>query len=1375
MAEPMRTSRPAPLRRDAILEAVTFAAERMLLAPDWRDALREVLARFGVAAGVSRATVVRTDVDADGSSLATGEAEWCAPGVPSMADHPGLHASPWTPEFARWVDAMTAGLPIVGDVETFPEIEQTEFALQGIRSLAYYPVTVEGQWWGCFGFEDCAGPRVWSPTDLDGVRTAAALLGAAIARQRQEARLRDAETRYRGVVERIPAVTYVDVSKPDGVRMAFLSPQIETLLGCSAEGFLADPDSWFDLVHPDDQERVDAAARRAGATGHPFDEEYRMRHADGHWVWVHDTSTPVPSDDGADTRYFQGFLVDISARKEAEAARAKAEHRYRTMVEALPAVTYIDEPIPGEDINATMPFVSPQVEQILGFPPERFTQDNRFWFDIMHPDDYAALRAAGHLSISNLDEVTQEYRMRHADGHYVWVQDTSRAVFGDDGEVSFFQGFLVDVSTRHEAEERSRAAEERFRVLVERMPAMVYTETLQPGSTMPATIDFVSEHAAEMLGYPTTWWPGSLEHWAEVIHPDDVALVSAADAQSNETGAPFSMDYRMIAADGRTVWVHEESVLIRTTDGTPTYWQGFIMDVSDRVEATERIRMAEERFRQIVEHTPVITYQEAPTIAAYTPDTALLYVSPQIEEILGYPLGRWAEPGFWMSVVHPGDATVIQHDAERAFATGDAYRSEYRMIAADGRTVWFHDEAQLIRDIDGNAVSWQGVMVDVTERRGAETELQRARERLQALIDHIPAVVYREAPDADPEKFFMSSQVELMLGYTVEQWTWTPDFWVDHLHPDDRERVLAVDAEANRTHRAYSLEYRFQRSDGAYVWLQDEAVYLRPDPEQEGSWQGLLFDVTARKEAEEQLRASELVHSATVEHLPAIVYREPPDRASLAAMYIGPQVEQILGYTVEEWLAGVPDFWAAHIHPDDVDAVLAANEVANRSKEPFAADYRFRHRDGRYRWVHDEATFVADVGGSWWQGFIVDITARKLAEEQLREAEEKFRLIVEQGPAVIYQQEFDPEDPSISRTTYISPQQADLFGYTSEEVLADPTLWSRTVHPDDRERVLAADVASNSEGSGRFSLEYRMISKDGRIVWVEDTSLLVQLEGRTPFWQGFLIDITERKQAEEQLARALEVEREATRRLRALDEMKNTFLQAVSHDLRTPLAAILGLAITLERGDVHLEEDDAKDLARRIAGNARRLDRLVTNLLDLDRLARGIVTPNLLPTDVGSIVRRVLAESDLIPDARLRTDIRPVMVPADGAKVERIVENLLANTARHTPSTSTIWVSVSATEEGALLVVEDDGAGVKEELRNTIFEPFQQGPEAPRHSPGVGVGLTLVRRFAELHGGRAWVQERDGGGASFRVVLPYDPPDPSVAVLGAMGSGFEPS
>jgi len=1357
MAEAARPSRPAPLRRDAVLEAVTFAAERLLLAADWHDAIGEVLARLGIGVGASRASVVRIDRDADAAPLASYESEWCAPGVPSMADHPSLHRSPLLPTFARWVDAMSAGQPIIGDVESFPPGEREEYEAQGIHALAYYPITVEGDWWGCVGLEDCDGPRSWTLSELDGARTAAAMLGAAIARQRQDERLRDAETRYRGVVERIPAVTYVDVSGPDSVRMAFLSPQIEELLGHPAQKFLDEPDSWFDLVHPEDQRRVDKAARRAGSTGEPFDEEYRMRHADGHWVWVHDTSTPIPDPGSDGTTYFQGFLVEISARKEAEAARAEAEHRYRTMVEALPAVTYIDEPIEGDDLNAAMPFVSPQVEEILGYPPERFMEDNRFWFSIMHPDDYTRMREAGALSVSNLDEVTQEYRMRHADGRWVWVQDTSKPVYDTQGELAFFQGFLMDVSTRHDAEERLREAEQRFRVLVEQMPAAIYTETIVPGTPEATAIDYISPQIERLIGFSPEAILGDASLWPTFVHPDDRERLEAEIAANDVTGEPFSTDYRVVAADGRTVWVHDEALLIHDETGAPAYWQGYLTDITDRIEATERIRMAEDRYRQIVEHTPVITYQELPGAGGFSETTAMLYVSPQVEQILGYPPERWYEPGFWASVMLPEDLQR-EREARTNDAAEEPYRSEYRMRAADGRVVWFHDESQLITDLEGAPVSWQGVMVDITERREAEEELQRARERLQALIDHIPACVYREAPDEDPEKFFMSSQVEQMFGYTAEEWTWTPDFWVDRIHPDDRDRVLALDAESGRTLRPYSLEYRFRRADGTYIWIQDEAVFLRSGPDEEGAWQGLLFDVTARKEAEEQLRASELVHSATVEHLPALVYREPPGGPRMAGMYVSPQVEQLLGYTAEEWVGSPTDFWLDHIHPEDAPEVTAANTLANETKEPFAAEYRIRHADGSYRWVHDEATFVSDVGGGWWQGFMIDVTARQEAEEQLREAEERFRLIVERGPAVFYQQEFDPEHPDVSRTTYVSPQQSLLFGYSDEEMLADPTLWAQTIHPDDRERVLSADVDSNRNADEQFSMEYRMVSKHGRIVWVQDTCSIVRVPGTKPYWQGFLLDITERKQAEEQLARALEVEREATRRLRAVDEMKNTFLQAVSHDLRTPLAAILGLAITLERGDVHLEEDDAKDLARRIAGNARRLDRLVTNLLDMDRLARGIVSPNLQPTDVGSVVRRVLSESELIPDTRLRTDIHPVMVRADGSKVERIVENLLANTVRHTPPTSTIWVAVAATGDGALLVVEDDGVGVAEELRETIFEPFQQGPDAPRHSPGVGVGLTLVRRFAELHGGRAWVQDREGGGASFRVLLPYEPP-----------------
>jgi PAS domain S-box-containing protein len=270
-------------------------------------------------------------------------------------------------------------------------------------------------------------------------------------------------------------------------------------------------------------------------------------------------------------------------------------------------------------------------------------------------------------------------------------------------------------------------------------------------------------------------------------------------------------------------------------------------------------------------------------------------------------------------------------------------------------------------------------------------------------------------------------------------------------------------------------------------------------------------------------------------------------------------------------------------------------------------------------------------------------------------------------------------------------------------------------------------------------------------------------------------DVTERRQAEldlraslarereatERLSVALQREQAATERLRTLDEMKDSFLQAVSHDLRTPLTSVLGIALTLHRGHQLIPASDIHHLLGRLAGNARKLERLLANLLDLDRLARGVVSPDRRRVDLGDLVGRIVkdAEPDLLGGHPLTLETSPVLVAVDGPKVERIVENLLSNAARHTHVGTPVWVRVEAAAKGALIVVEDAGPGVPAEARQAIFEPFRQGPTITAHSPGSGLGLALVAQFAGMHGGRAWVQERPHGGASFRVFLPdvHDP------------------
>jgi signal transduction histidine kinase/GAF domain-containing protein len=345
--------------------------------------------------------------------------------------------------------------------------------------------------------------------------------------------------------------------------------------------------------------------------------------------------------------------------------------------------------------------------------------------------------------------------------------------------------------------------------------------------------------------------------------------------------------------------------------------------------------------------------------------------------------------------------------------------------------------------------------------------------------------------------------------------------------------------------------------------------------------------------------------------------------------------------------------------------------------------------------------------------------------------------------------------------TFVAGAVHDLLGVDTESWPNEARTWGSHVDDRDREEAMAGLRRAIESGVGE-GLEYRVPNDGGAPRWIRDLIHVIRGRGGAPtILRGLMVDITERKRAERALraserkySDAFKREREAAQRLRMLDDMKNTFLEAVSHDLRTPLTSILGSALTLERSKLDLPPDDALDMVGRIAANARKLERLLSDLLDLDRLQRGIVSPKRRPTDLEDFVQRAVLEMDT-QGRRIELDVQPGSVQIDPAKTERILENLLSNSLRHTPEEAKIWVRARPHEGGVLFVVEDDGPGVPPELREAIFEPFRQAPGSSSvHAPGVGIGLSLVRRFAELHGGNAWAEERVGGGASFHVFLP---------------------
>lgn len=383
---------------------------------------------------------------------------------------------------------------------------------------------------------------------------------------------------------------------------------------------------------------------------------------------------------------------------------------------------------------------------------------------------------------------------------------------------------------------------------------------------------------------------------------------------------------------------------------------------------------------------------------------------------------------------------------------------------------------------------------------------------------------------------------------------------------------------------------------------------------------------------------------------------------------------------------------------------------------------------------------------------------------KVAEAEERYRSMVERIPAVAYTAELGGE----GRWTYVAPQIESVLGFSAEEWQSSPDLWARRLHEEDRPLIMARREGNTRRPENHVAMEYRILARDGRVVWVHDESVVVHDQtGRAKELQGVLYDVTERKEAEATLQQAYDREVQAASRLRSVDEMKNAFLTAVSHELRTPLASVLGYGITLSQADVDLPEEDRRDMLERLVRNARRLETLLGDLLDMDRMSRGILEPRRHPTDLAELARRVLENANL-RDRSIATSIEPVVVEVDAPMVERILENLLMNAGKHTPKGTEVRLGIHRVEGGAIIAVDDQGHGVPDAMKESVFLPFERGPESPEHAPGTGIGLSLVARFAELHGGRAWVDDAPGGGASFRVFLPaVEVGDDEVAVAGA--------
>lgn len=452
--------------------------------------------------------------------------------------------------------------------------------------------------------------------------------------------------------------------------------------------------------------------------------------------------------------------------------------------------------------------------------------------------------------------------------------------------------------------------------------------------------------------------------------------------------------------------------------------------------------------------------------------------------------------------------------------------------------------------------------------------------------------------------------------------------------------------------------------------------------------------------------------------------------------------EEIIGHTTIEL-----NHWATMKDREAFRQVLLQNNSVRN------LEVKTRNGCGEIKTMLISAEIIKIEDNFYSIAICKDITARKFAEDKLKQAELQYRTLIEQIPGVVY------ISPLIgtSEFAYISPQVEQLLGAPPEEWCAGFfNSWVEYVHPEDHERVWEEIDTTISTGVP-FRSEYRMITRDGRTIWVLDrANLVLAVDGRTQVLQGLLFDITDRRDAEAELARAKEAAEAANR-------AKSEFLANMSHEIRTPMNAILGFSDLLQK---QITNPQKKNYINAIIASGRILLALINDILDLSKIEAGKLKLQYEALDLRSLlaeIRQIFAQKAAEKDLPLLLEIEDSLPPAilfDEIRLRQILFNTVSNALKFTEQG---YVKISAKSEifcppQALITisVEDTGIGISADQQERIFDAFIQSEgQSTRKYGGTGLGLAITKRLTEMLGGQVSLQSQLGVGSIFTFVFPH--------------------
>jgi PAS domain S-box-containing protein len=706
----------------------------------------------------------------------------------------------------------------------------------------------------------------------------------------------------------------------------------------------------------------------------------------------------------------------------------------------------------------------------------------------------------------------------------------------------------------------------------------------------------------------------------------------------------------------------------------------------------ERLHESDELYRLLAEHSTDM-------ISKHTPEGVYTYASSACRSLLGYDPEDLVGCDAY-ELFHPDDVAEVSRTHSAILERPDTHTVGYRIRRKDGSYTWFETTSRTVRNPETDEVlEIIAVSRDVTERKKVEARLRDAEARYRTLVEQIPAITYVAALDEVSSTIYVSPQAEDMLGAAPEEWLADPELFVKLLHPEDRERVLSEHVHANRTGAPLKLEYRLTTWAGWVMWVRDESVVVRDGAGRPLFRQGVLLDITDRKEAEEQV----LFQAHLLEQVQAaVIATDLRGRVTHWNEY----AERLYGWSREETLGR--DVTELTVGPDQV---AGAEEIVRKvgAGETWEGEFVLRRRDGSRFLAHVTASLIRDAGGRavGIVGVSTDVTERKRTEEELRESEERFRAFFETAAVGAAH-----ADPATGRFLQVNEKLCRFLGYDEEELLC--MTFSDVTHPDDRAQDLEG-LSRLLRGEIReYAAEKRYVRKNGQTVWGQlAVSLVRDANGRALHTVAITRDVTERKRLEESLREIREAERRRIAR-----DLHDVVLQDLAGALQGMQAAQV--------------ESAASGLEQEIAALRRAVGGLRNAIFDL-RLQKE-------QPFVRAVESLVELNRQLTPEREILLTVRdgfPSELPgAADVELLRVLQEALVNARRHSYARR-VEVVLSAGHREVCAEVADDGVG---------FDPA---------SVREGVGLAGMRERVSGLGGRLEIVSTPDQRTSVKVEVPF--------------------